>query len=132
MDTNFVISYRELRVYQAACDHAMQVFELSREFPAEERELLTVPMIRASRLVSVHISQAWQRRRYQSAFVARLNQAETEAAATQAWIEFAVLCSYLDAEVGQELHHDYWLVLADLARLIEHSAAWVIPANLDA
>lgn len=131
METNFIISYRELRVYQAACDRAMQVFELSRNFPPEERELLTVPLIHASRLVCVYVSQAWQRRRYQAAFVARLNQAEAEAAATQVWIEFAVLCSYLDAEVGQELHHHYRLVLADLARLIEHSTAWVTPVNLN-
>jgi four helix bundle protein len=109
----------------------MQVFDLSQNFPSEERELLTVPMIRSSRLVCVYVSQAWQRRRYQAAFVARLNQAEAEAAATQVWIEFAVSCSYLDAEVGQELHHDYRSVLADLARLIEHATAWVTPVNPD-
>lgn len=129
MKTNFLVSYRELRVYQAACDRAMQVFELSRNFPPEEREILTTPMIDAARLVCVHISQAWQRRRYQAAFVAKLNQAEVEAAATQVWIEFAVLCSYLDAEVGQELHHQYRLVLADLAYLIDHAAAWVTPST---
>lgn len=131
MKPSFLVSYRELRVYQAACDRAMQIFDLARTFPPEEHELLTIPLVHASRLVCVHISQAWQRRRYQAAFVAKLNHAEAEAAATQVWIEFAVLCSYLDAEVGQELHHHYQLVLADLARLIEHSTAWVIPANLN-
>ncbi len=131
METNFVISYRELKVYQTAIDNAMQIFEASREFPTSERELLTAPLIRSSRLVCIYISQAWQRRRYQSAFVARLNQAEAEAAATQVWIEFAVLCDCLNAEVGQELHHDYRQVLSELARLIRHAPAWVIPVKTD-
>lgn len=129
MENPFVISYRELRVYQAAFESAMQVFEQSRAFPIAEQGQLTTMLIRASRLVCVNIAQAWQKRRNQEAFIARLNHAETEAAATQVWIEFAVLCGYLDAEMGQELHHEYQQVLADLARLIEHSAAWVVNAK---
>ncbi len=129
MENPFVISYRELRVYQAAFESAMQVFERSREFPIAEQEQLTTMLLRASRLVCVNIAQAWQKRRNQEAFIARLNHAETEAAATQVWIEFAVLCGYLEAEMGQELHHEYQQVLADLARLIEHSAAWVVNAE---
>lgn len=129
MENPFVISYRELRVYQAAFESAMQVFEQSRDFPIAEQEQLTPMLIRASRLVCVNIAQAWQKRRNQEAFIARLNHAETEAAATQVWIEFAVLCGYLEAEMGQELHHEYQQVLADLARLIEHAAAWVVNAE---
>jgi len=49
-------------------------------------------VVKSSRLVCINIAQAWQKRRYQSAFIAKLNQAETEAATTQVWIEFAVLC----------------------------------------
>lgn len=82
-------------------------------------------MVKSSRLVCINIAQAWQKRRYRSAFIAKLNQAETEAATTQVWIEFAVLCDYLDAETGQELHRSYQEVLADLAQLVKHSAAWV-------
>ena len=126
MENQFIISYRELRVYQTAFESAMLVFERSRDFPAREQDQLTTMMIRAARFVCTNIAQAWQKRRNQDAFIARLNQAETEAATTQVWIEFAVLCGYLDAETGQELHHDYQEVLADLSRLIEHSAAWVV------
>ncbi len=75
MENSFVISYRELRVYQTAFDSAMQVFEQSREFPVEEQHQLTTFMVRAARLVCAHIAQAWQKRRNQDAFVARLNQA---------------------------------------------------------
>lgn len=131
MNQQFIINYRELRVYQAALDIAMQVFAWSQELPPEERDHLTIPLIRATRLVCVYIAQAWLGRRYQAGFIAKLNQAEVEAATAQVCLEFAVLCSYLDAEQGQELHHDYQQVLADLSRLINHSAAWVLPLNLD-
>ncbi|PSB29103.1 four helix bundle protein [Stenomitos frigidus] len=123
MNHPFIISYRELRVYQAAIDLAVQVFEHSQTFPPEERELLTVPLLRAAQLVCVYVAQAWLRRRYHSAFIATLNQAEAEAAATQVWLELAVLGTYLDAEVGQELHHACRQVLMALDHLIEHAAA---------
>jgi len=131
MNSQFLISYRELRVYQAAIDLAVQVFELTREFPPEERELLTMPLLRATRLVCVYVAQAWLRRRYHSAFIATLNQAEAEAAATQVWLELAVLGTYLDAEVGQELHHECRQVLVALNHLVDHAAAWVMPVALE-
>ena len=34
-------SYKDLRVYQAAMDAAMKIFELSKRFPPEERYSLT-------------------------------------------------------------------------------------------
>ena len=53
MDNPFLIGYRELRVYQAAIDLAMQVFKHSQTFPPEVRELLTAPLLRATRLLCV-------------------------------------------------------------------------------
>ena len=131
MDNQFLISYRELRVYQAAIDLAMQVFEHSQAFPSEERELLTAPLLRATRLLCVYVAQAWLRRRYHSAFVATLNQAEAEAAATQVWLELAVLSTYLDAEVGQALHYECRQVLTALDHLIAYATAWVVPVEFE-
>ena len=131
MNNQFLISYRELRVYQAALDLAMQVFEHSQAFPSAERDRLTAPLLRATRLLCVYVAQAWLRRRYHSAFIATLNQAEAEAAATQVWLELAVLSAYLDAEVGQELHHECRQVLTALDHLIHHAAAWVVPADVE-
>lgn len=78
-------------MYQAAIELAMQVFEFAQEFPSEEREHLTVPLLRATRLLCVYVAQAWLRRQYHSAFLATLNQAEAEAAATQVWLELGSL-----------------------------------------
>lgn len=126
--SNFVFSHRELVVYQSAFEAAMQVFELSQAFPEAEQQRLTDQMVRSSRSVCANLAEAWQRRRYKKAFIAKLNEVEAEAAETQTWIEFAVLCDYLDAQVGQELFHTYTVIMAASARLIDQADAWVVPS----
>lgn len=126
MSNDFVANHRELLVYQTAFEAAMQLFELSQTFPSQERSLLTEQLLRSSRSVCANLAEAWQKRRYKGAFVAKLNDVEAEAAETQTWIEFAILCGYLDAEVGQEIFHQYEVVLGFAARLISNADAWVI------
>jgi hypothetical protein len=46
-----VSSYKQLRVYQAAMDAAMLIFQITKRFPAEERYSLTDQIRRASRSV---------------------------------------------------------------------------------
>jgi four helix bundle protein len=123
---DFIINHRELLMYQTAFEAAMRVFELSQTFPAHERHLLTEQVLRSSRSVCANLAEAWQKRRYKGAFIAKLNEVEAEAAETQTWIEFAVLCGYLDAEVGQEVFHKYEIVLGAAARFIENADAWVV------
>jgi len=129
MDNSFIINHRELRVYQAALDYAMQIYELTRDFTEDEGIRFTRSLRSSSRLVCVYVAEAWQRRRYHSAFVAKLNQAETAVATTQVWVEFAILCNYIDPEIGQELYHQYREILHDLSRLIDHANAWIISPN---
>lgn len=126
MTSDFIGSHRELLMYQTAFEAAMQVFELSQAFPDHERHLLTEQVLRSSRLVCVTLAEAWQKRRYRGAFIAKLNDVEAEAAETQTWIEFAILCGYLDAEVGQEVFHQYEIVLGSVGRFIDHADAWVV------
>lgn len=126
MTKQFIVFHQELRVYQLAFENAMQIFELSREFPTEERNLLRRQMVQSSRSVCGSVAEGWCKRRFKGAFIAKLNEAEAEAAETQTWIEFAIMCSYLDTEVGQELHQRYRELLAGLARMIENADAWTI------
>ena len=72
-------SYKELRVYQAAMDAAMRIFELSRRFPLEERYSLTDQIRRCSRSVCSNIGEAWRKRRYPAHFVSKLSDSEGEA-----------------------------------------------------
>jgi len=79
-------------------DLAMLVFELSKRFPVEERYSLTDQIRRASRSVASNIAEAWRKRRYPAAFIAKLSDSESEAAETQTWTEFARRCGYLSDE----------------------------------
>jgi len=109
--SNFITTHQELLVYQTAFEAAMRIFDLAQAFPDDERQLLTEQMLRSSRSVCANLAEAWQKRRYKKAFVAKLNEVEAEAAETQVWLEFAITCGYLDAEAGQEIFHQYRVIL---------------------
>jgi len=126
--SNFITTHQELLVYQTAFEAAMRIFDLAQAFPDDERQLLTEQMLRSSRSVCANLAEAWQKRRYKKAFVAKLNEVEAEAAETQVWLEFAITCGYLDAEVGQEIFHQYRVILAAATRLIQQADAWVVPS----
>jgi four helix bundle protein len=89
-------SHRDLKVFQMAFETAMQIFELSKKFPADEKYSLTDQIRRSSRSVCANLAEAWRKRRYEGAFINKLSDAEAEAAETQVWLEFAVKCNYLD------------------------------------
>jgi four helix bundle protein len=97
----------DLDVYQMAFEAAMRIFELTKSFPKEETYSLTDQIRRSSRSVCSNIAEAWRKRRYEAAFVSKLNDAEAEAAETQVWLEFSVECGYLDAAIGRELYTAY-------------------------
>ncbi len=89
-------THEDLDVYKSAFDAAMRLFELSKEFPVEERYSLTDQIRRSSRSVCANLAEAWRKRRYKAVFVAKLNDSEAEAAESQVWIKFAVKCGYLE------------------------------------
>jgi len=119
-------THRELDVYRTAFEGAMKIFELSKSFPKEETYSLTDQIRRSSRSVCANLAGAWRRRRYERAFVSRLNDAEAEAAETQVWLEFAVKCNYLDPGIARELYTTYDHILGKVVKMIVHPEQWVI------
>ncbi|MEO0934663.1 MAG: four helix bundle protein [Cyanobacteria bacterium J06641_2] len=119
-------SHEELEAYKMAFDAAMTIYELSKKFPVEERYSLTDQIRRSSRSVCANLAEAWRKRRYEAAFVAKLNDSEAEAAETQTWLKFAVKCKYLDIEAGRELYGTYNRVLSILVSIINNPSPWVI------
>jgi four helix bundle protein len=88
-------SYRELRVYQTAFQLAMQIFEITKGFPVEEKYSMVDQMRRSSRSVCANIGEAWRKRHYPAHFVSKLSDSETEAEETRVWLEFALHCKYI-------------------------------------
>ncbi len=127
MEKKPIRSHRELEVYQMAFEAAMRIFEVSKSFPAEERYSLTDQIRRSSRSVCANLTEAWRKRRYEGAFLNKLSDAEAEAAETQTWLEFAVKCGYLSAEIGRELYQTYDQILGKLVNMINHPKPWLMP-----
>jgi four helix bundle protein len=62
---------------------AMDIFFITKKFPKDEVYSLTSQIHRSSRSVSANIAEAFRKRRYEKAFVAKLSDSEAEAAETQ-------------------------------------------------
>lgn len=122
-----ITTHRQLRVYTRAFAAAMQFFHLSKRFPKEETYSLTDQGRRSSRSVCANITEAWRKRRYPAAFVSKLSDAETEAAETQVWIEFAVARGYLEAAMAHTLKEEYDGIIGTLVGMINHPETWVLP-----
>ncbi len=122
-------SYKELRVYRSAMEAAMQIFELTRTFPAEERYSLTDQIRRASRSVCANIGEGWRKRRYAAHFVSKLSDSETEAEETRVWLEFSWKCGYLARERAEELDRQYDLIIGQLVRMIQRPEQWTIRSD---
>lgn len=94
---------KELEVYKLAYELAMQVFELTRTFPPEERYALTSQIRRSSRSVCLNLREAWAKRRYEAHFVSKLTDCDGESGETDSSLDFAKDCGYITAEQHSEL-----------------------------
>lgn len=119
-------SHRELHVYQNARAAAMEIYELSKSFPSEERFSLTDQGRRSSRSVCANLAEAWRKRRYKAAFIAKLSDCESEACETQVWLEFALLCGYIDENTFNKLNKEYDRIIGQLVRMIDGADDWLI------
>ena len=105
-------THKDLDVYKISFEAAMEIFEISKNFPKEETYSLTDQIRRSSRSVSSNIGEAFRKRRYPKAFVSKLSDSEGEAAETQVWLDFSLRCKYIDNEIYNELFDKYDHILA--------------------
>lgn len=121
-----ILSHKELDVYKLAYRLAMEIFHLSKQFPIEERYSLTSQIRRSSRSVATNISEAFRKRRYEKAFVAKLSDAEGEAAETQTWLDFARDCGYIEPIICEKYNQEYEYVLGKIVNMINSPEKWSI------
>ncbi len=124
--SKLVTTYRQLEVYKMAMDGAMLIFEITRTFPPEEKYSLTDQIRRASRSVCANICESWRKRRYKLSFVSKLSDAETEAAETKVWIEFAYRCKYIDEVTFKKIGNHYDQIIGKLVKMISNADRWLL------
>jgi four helix bundle protein len=96
-------TFQDLLAYQKAFEQQQAVFEVSKEFPSEEKYSLTDQVRRSSRSVGGNIAEAWRKRRYPAHFVSKLTDADGENAETQHWLNTAMACGYIDEPRHKQL-----------------------------
>ena len=118
--------HTDLNVFQVSFEAGMKIFELSKNFPKEEKYSLTDQIRRSSRSVSSNIAEAWRKRKYPKSFISKLSDSEGEAAETQVWLDFALKCEYLDQKNYDLLYDQYEHIIAMLINMSTKPDQWKI------
>ena len=96
-------SAKELEVYKKGYVLAMEVFQLSKRFPPEERWALTGQIRRSSRSICLNLREAWAKRRYEAHFISKLTDCDGENGETDSSLDFAKNCGYITGDQHAEL-----------------------------
>ena len=106
--------FRDLEVYRRAFDAAMQIFEVTKKFPPEERFSMVDQIRRSSRSVCANLAEGWRKRRYLAVFKNKITDSMQEASETQCWLEFCLACRYIKQDVFDKLDNEYEQLIAML------------------
>ena len=122
-----LISFRELDVYQLAFKTANEIYLLSKNFPPEEKYSLTDQIRRSSRSVCANLAEAWRKRKYRDAFIAKLSDVEAECSETQVWLDFSLAHAYITQEIFNKLDDQLEHVSAMLINMARNHESWTVP-----
>ena len=112
--------FRDLIVYQKSYKLAMEIFEITKIFPKEEKYSLVDQIRRSSRSVPANISEAWVKRKYPKSFVSKLLDSLAEESETEVWIDMSRDCKYIDDRLHNSLLDRYLEVAKMLNSMINN------------
>jgi four helix bundle protein len=95
--------FQDLLAYKKGFIVAMEIFELTKNFPKEEIYSLTDQIRRSSRSVTITIAEAYRKREYPKYFHSKLTDADSENSETQGWLEYALACNYISQEIHDSI-----------------------------
>ncbi len=108
--------FRNLIVYKKAFALAMDIFELIKSFPKEEKYGLISQIRNSSRSVCSNIGEGYRKRRYPAHFISKISDADMENTETQVWLDFAIACKYIDLD----LYKSYNNRSDEIGKLLNH------------
>ena len=118
-------SAKDLAVYKLAYELAMEIFEITKTFPAEEKFALTGQIRRSSRSVCLNLREAWAKRRYEPHFVSKLTDCDGEINETDSAIDFAKDCNYVSSQQHELLTTKCSEIGRMLGGMMQKSASFV-------
>jgi len=119
-------SFKDLIVYQKAYKLAMEIFEISKDFPKEEKYSLTEQIRRSSRSVTSNIAESWAKKRYIKSFVSKLVDSLGEEYETENWLDYSKDCKYIQIETHERLLSEYDEVRKMLISIINNPEKWCL------
>lgn len=121
-----ITSHKDLKVYQLAFEATLQIQEITKSFPPEEKYSLTDQIRRSSRSVCANLAEMWRRRRYPKSFISKINDCETEAGETQVWLDLALAFAYIDHKTHNDLYDKYEHIIAMLINMSNNPNKWTL------
>ena len=106
--------FRVLEVYKRAFAAAMEIFQITKSFPTEEKYSLVDQIRRASRSVCANLAEAWRKRKYIAVFKNKITDSMQEASETQCWLEFSLACGYIQHPLFDKLDKEYEQIISML------------------
>jgi len=119
-------SAKDLKIYQRAYALAMEVFDISRQWPLEEKFSLSNHIRRSSCSVCTNLREAWSKRRYEAYFVSKLTDCDGENSETDTWLDFARDCGYLLKEEHARLTGECEAIGGMLGSMLNNPAPFLI------
>lgn len=107
-------SAKDLEVYKKAYAVSMEIFQLSKTWPSDEKYSLIDQIRRSSRSVCGNLREAWAKRRYEAHFISKLSDCDGENSETDTWLDYARDCGYL----AVEKHEALTATLAEVGRML--------------
>lgn len=121
---NYVQNFRDLQIYKLSRDLSLEIFNLTMEFPKEEKYSLTDQIRRSSRSVGAQIAESWGKRRYEKHFISKLTDADAEQYETQHWLEVAYDCGYINRDILENLLLKYKKLGSMLGMMMAKSSSF--------
>ena len=118
--TVMIKSVFDLEVFNLAYSFAMEIFQVTRSFPKEERYSLTDQIVRASRSIAANISEGWGKRIYQNEFKKHLVYGMGSLEESKVWLLFAKDCGYLETQTYETLSTKSGLLGSKIYKLYEN------------
>jgi four helix bundle protein len=99
----YIKSVKEMDVYKLAYEQAMDIFEISKRFPKDEKYSLTDQVRRSSRSVCANLREAWAKRKYIAHFTSKITDCDGENGESDTWFDFGKDCGYITLEEYERL-----------------------------
>lgn len=116
MQKTSTTGFRGLTVYKKSFDLAMEIFEITKNFPPQEKYELTDQIRRSSRAVCRAIGEGYRKRQYPKHFSSKMSDSDMENTETQVSLDFAKECNY----ISEKAYIDLIEKSEEVGRLLNH------------